>query len=230
MPTVITATTQPGQSLLNGAQVGDPYEARYEGWPPRAGDPNGFDTRRGDLPEPRTTALSPAFDPTFILIDHYTHETDAAWHHNFGFSEFLEEAYLLLHRNIGVLDPDYWTAYALGAYDSPRPAEDNDADSELAGTAYSYFADATVTYNELSYDLRLQHGWTQGQLDHVHAGDLLHELGHWFGLPHNGTANNVMWVAGSDADENLYATLPLVFLDAHQRRIRESVTCDVRQW
>lgn len=226
--TVITATTQPGQSLLNGAQVGDPYEVRYEGWPPRTGDPNGLDTLRGDLPEPNTTALAAAYEPTYMLVEHTTDETDTAWHHNFGFSQISEQAYLLLHRNIGVLDSDYWTASALGAYDDPSAAYDNDIDSEIGETAFSYFADVTVIYNEVSNDLAAQHSWTPGQLDHVHAGDLLHELGHWFGLLHSGTADNVMWITPSDPDENLYATLPLVFLDIDQRRIRNSVTCDVR--
>lgn len=226
--TVITATTQPGQSLLNGAQVGDPYEVRYEGWP-HAGRP--IDTRpadllRGDIDEPLTTALDGAFRPCYVQPDQYVDDRFTPWHHKFGFSWTDEQAYLVAERSITILDNDYWGAYACGVYDTHIMDGENDFDTEVGVPAAAYPDNVISIWFEVTRDMGAQWTWTLAQLQHVREGDLPRELGHWFipfGTAHSATSDNVMWGAGSDADENLYPTLPLMCLPEHQRNVRDTL-------
>jgi hypothetical protein len=223
--TVITATTQPAQNLLTVGNVGDPYQVAYAGWPPTPTDPDCCDELRGDIPEPLTEALDGAFRPCYVEPAPFVDNSVTPWHHKFGFSWVAEQAYLLAERGIAIGDSDYWGAYACGNYDTVIQDVDNDPDTELGVPAFAYSADVIAIWFEVSRDMGAQWSWSPEQLEHMRDGDLPHELGHWFDLPHYSTpdSDNVMWVAGGDSEEPVYTTLPLVFRPRDQRLIRDSL-------
>ena len=119
---------------------------------------------------------------------------------------------------------DCWIIYVISTYELDAEIHDNDPDNEVTGDGTNYGTEPEYAFCswEISRDLGAEHGWTTAQVEHCRKGCALHEVGHQFGLDHSGLPNDVMFACGTNAEEDEYKDLPLVFSPAHIARIQDT--------
>ena len=212
--------------LTTDADTGDPYRVEFQGFP---GD--GSDPLRGEIPQPNTSALADAFDDAYVTVDLTTvsenNNSDAPWHYNLDSDTDDWEEYMYELRALRTTASEFWYVHIVGGYDNLHPDDDNDPSTEVSadgGTSISTPQSAMV-FNETARDTAAQHGWTPAQTTHSLKGVVLHEIGEHFNLDNDAGENNnthVMWAATTDAQEDKYKDIPLVFNEDNKYDIRDS--------
>jgi len=211
-----------GSQMTNVASQGDAYKVEFKGFPP----PEGDDLLRGEIPQPDTDAFADAFDDAYIVpvFDTGNNSTATPWHYDFYGSVTDMVNYAASHKAT-IESAAFWVAYIIGIYETYETDHDNDDDTEACAKAFNYEPEPeyALVCLEVERDVAKQHGWSDGEKEHSRQGAALHEIGHHFELQDEGGEDkntHVMWAAGTDAQEDKYKNLPLIFKEADIAEIR----------
>lgn len=184
------------------------------------------DTLRGDIPDPDISAFPDAFDDAYItpLADTGNNNSATPWHYNFDSSTLDLDPYAAKYAGT-TGGTDFWVAYIIGLYETLYDTLDNDPENERCVPAESTGLEPEYSYiyHETIRDMAAQFSWNAAQKTHVLQFAALHEIGHQFNLPHEGGADkntHAMWKGSTDAEEDKYKNVPLLFKDIDLRDIR----------